>query len=1005
MMRWINRSIYVYALLALVMSPAGNCGPVNTWEGTITLPTYPWQPDDINPRYFALEDHENSIIYPYTMQDNLSSVKEDREYKAIFLENEYLKVICLPELGGRIFSVRDKTTNEEMFHRNDVVKPGLIAMRGAWITGGIEWNTGPHGHTVTAVSPVNVTVVESPDGSASLVITDTEMIFRTRWQVVVTLHPGKAFLDEKVSMFNPTDGVHPYYFWNCTAFVCTPKTRYIYPMTLGCDHAGTSFFSWPIDKGVDITWLRNYKTPTSVFAYECDFDFFGAYDAGLDRGIVQYANHNILTGKKAWTWGQSEDGLIRQRNLHEGNEQYIEVQSGPLRTQADYGLLHPREEVAWQEWWYPIHGFGDGFEYATRDAAVQRNVKNGQVEFRILATGRFPDARCRFMQNGIVLDEKMVDLSPNSPIVFSLKCDTEKPVDVQIVDYEGVTLANYLSPLQIRNVKPPEPDWLSTKQTGGLTAEETYYKGLLFDKQTNRPEARKWYEKALSLDPQHMASLKALAVLDLEAGLSDDAIQRLQSVMARNADDGMAAYYLGASYFQKGDFQSALIWGYKAVRTLDHISLGYDLVGRSLMCLGKFTEALEAFEKSVYNNPEDPRAKAHLLITYYKVGDTKKTQELIQDMNDCDPTDIVPYAVDTFLNPWKTKHFVQTIQNLAGETDFEIEEACLVFSECGLIEEAYTVFAAFYASDCSIDTKSPMPFYYLACWADRIGKTEKVAQFLNTAQKASTDYVFPSRLETIDVLQFAIQSPASSESGVAKAYLYLGNLYGGLGRMQEAKDHWESAVKRDKSLSVGWRNLGLLAWKQNKNLFQAEINYRAAVKARPDDQTSVRDLAQILIEDNRRSEAINLLEKIGKMKNLRGDIVEILAQAYVDEKDYDNALSLLNQSFFSNWENRTFSRTVFVTAHMERGKKRMNEGKYEGALDDFAASLTYPEYLGVGRPADAEEAEMLYWKGKALAALGRRSESKEVWRQAAQSREGSGTQNKYRRMSEDELKK
>ena len=161
----------------------------------LRLPTYPWQ-DDRNP---VFTEYEGRIYYPYTRQDHILKTKADKPYRAIVLENEYLKVTCLPELGGRIYSVLDKTTGDEMFHKNDEIKPALIAMRGAWISGGIEWNVGPHGHTVTVVSPVHATVVENEDGSATLVVGNTEKMFRTRWTVRLTLHPGKAYLDETIT--------------------------------------------------------------------------------------------------------------------------------------------------------------------------------------------------------------------------------------------------------------------------------------------------------------------------------------------------------------------------------------------------------------------------------------------------------------------------------------------------------------------------------------------------------------------------------------------------------------------------------------------------------------------------------------------------------------------------------------------------------------------------------------------------------------------------------------
>ena len=193
---------------------------VKTWAGQVVIPTYPLHPDDVNPRFFELE---GTLIYPYTMQDHLSRTKVDQSYRALFLENEYFRAMCIPALGGRILSVYDKTRDREMFYRNSVIKPGLIALRGAWFSGGIEWNRGPQSHTVTSYSPVDVVTVEHPDGSASFIIGYTEMNFRTGWEVRFTLRPGRAYLEERIVIFNPTDGFHSYYFWNNTAFRTHPR--------------------------------------------------------------------------------------------------------------------------------------------------------------------------------------------------------------------------------------------------------------------------------------------------------------------------------------------------------------------------------------------------------------------------------------------------------------------------------------------------------------------------------------------------------------------------------------------------------------------------------------------------------------------------------------------------------------------------------------------------------------------------------------------------------------
>jgi tetratricopeptide (TPR) repeat protein len=976
----MRRKLFVLCLAILILGSFSsfNWAATKAWEGTITIPTYPWQ-EDINPKFFALE---NSIIYPYTMQDMLSTEKEDRVYKAIFLENEYLKVTCLPELAGRIYSVLDKTTGEEMFHTNRVVKPGMIAMRGAWISGGIEWNTGPHGHSVTIVTPVNATTRRNKDGSVTLVISNTEKIFRTRWEVFLTLHPGKAYLDEEISMYNPTDFIHPYYFWNCTAFYCLPGTRFIYPMTLGTDHNGTSFYSWPIHEGKDLTWLKNYDRPSSVFAYDCAFDFFGAYDVDLDRGIVQFANHNEVIGKKAWTWGQSGDGIVSQRNLHDGDEQYIEVQSGPLLTQADYGLLKPHEIVQWREWWYPVHGLQDGFEYATRDVAIQRLERDGKLEYRLIATGDFRNAHIEFQQDEKTIYKQESNLSPSDSVIIKTDLDPDECIDIIITDKKDQILASYRSPLPIPERTAPEKDWKSTKPEAELSAEELYLKALLYDKQTNRAAARQWYQKALDIDPAHVESLKGLAVLDMEAGLFDDAIKCLQTAIERNADDGMAWFYLAFSLFKTNEIDEALSCAYQAAKSFSSESLGYDLVGRIYMRNGQYSDAVSAFEKSLLKDSIDKRTLNHLLIANFAAGNKKITHKQAKTFSLSSPTDLVPQAVLALLNKKDQKNLQQCLEQVAGEKEFEIIEASLVFSELGLYKEAYQVLQSFNADQ---SFQSPVPYYYLALWSDLGGLDDETDNNIRLAETTISEDVFPSRLEAIEAIEFVIKQSATIGIKPANSYLNLGNLYGGLGRIDDAVDMWEKAVSLNSSLNVAWRNLGLAAWKKDKDLTAAADYYRKAIKSRRDDQSLYRDLASILISDQKRPEAIALIENMSQ-KNLRSDIIEILAQTYVDQKNYTKAIELLDNSFFSNWENRTMSRNVFVRAHIERGKQYLEQKQLQAALDDFSMALIYPTQLGVGKPINPSEAEQLFWKGKTLQAMGKTDLAKRCWMIGQQSR-------------------
>jgi tetratricopeptide (TPR) repeat protein len=1067
MKKALTQVVVVLAVFgAWVVAPLHASAEVRAWEGTITIPTYPWE-EDVNPKFWALEGGSKlsttirgAIYYPYVAQDHLSRTKVDRTYKALFLENEYLKVTCLPALGGRLHSVLDKTQNKEMFHLSRVIKPGMIAMRGAWISGGVEWNTGPHGHTITAVSPVNALAGKDNDGSAYLEISNTEQIFRTRWTVRVTLHPGKKYLDERIRIANPTDGMHPYYFWNCTAFPNLPGTRFIYPMTLGTDHNAREFFRWPVDKGRDLTWLKNYETYASVFSVNCTYDFFGAYDVNLDRGIVQVANHNELGGKKAWTWGEWEFGKVAQKNLTDEDGPYIEVQSGPLPTQSDYGMLGPHEEVSWQEYWYPVHGLGDGFEYANKDVAVQRAVRNGRLELRILATAP-STAICQLSRGGQELLRKLINLSPETPATVVLAQEPEKPVDVRIesvVDMFDV-LAQFTTPLPIPKVEPPDLAKFKEKPDNQMTVEESYFKGRKLDRETNRRGAREYYEKALGRDPHHVASLRSLAVLDFEAGLYKNAIARLDKALDRDSDDGLSWYYRGVCHLRlaastplppepakakekpddqmeelylyrdrkrgreaslRGNLREAQRCGYRAVRCPGTVSLGYGLIARAAKRMADDDVAEDALKKSIplwARNQREQDTLLEALIGHYPGKHIPATATMKAELHPY-PTSIVPRAYYGFESPASLAKFSHEVRAFLGDCDFELLETSLLFAEMGFFDEAGRIAQAACDERLPPDQRSFMPLYYLAWYAWQSGDPAAARKWLQQAAVTHKDRVFASRPEEVEILQFAIQE----NPGDAQAHLQLGCLLANLGRVDEAVPEWKKAAelyeegrgKRGEGRgekgegrraigSISWRNLGLAAAAKN-DAAGAEGCYRKAMAARPSDQTLFRDLAEILIAQGKRPDAIRLLETMPMAGMRRAEIIVMLAQAYVDEKRWDDCVKHLESTpYFVNWEGQDVTWRLFNRAHIERGRQRLDKGDAKAALTDFEAALTYPANLNVGRSNKPEEAPAQYWRGKALATLGRTADARTAWQTGAAGADVAGAQNEYRQKCREAL--
>lgn len=970
--------------------------PVEAWEGTIDLPTYDWE-DDPYPRFWALQD---KIIYPYPMQDVISTTKENRKYKALFLENEYLKVVCLPELGGRLFSVLNKVTGEEMFHRNDVVKPGLIGMRGAWISGGVEWNTGPHGHTVTAISPVNALVRKNPDGSATLFVSNTEQIFRTRWRVDVTLYPDRSYLHEEVSIFNPRDEIHPYYFWNCTAFPCGKGTRFIFPMTLGCDHDGREFFKWPMHEGKDISWLKNYDRPTSVFAWECDQDFFGCYDVDLDKGLVQVADHRVLKGKKAWTWGQSDDGRVSQNALTDEDGPYIEVQSGPLLTQADYGELFPRQEVAWEEWWYPVFGFNEGFDYANREVVVEvaAGKESGLIEhLNLLSTVERPDSKVILRDASGDQQTFTVQLSPRGAAAVKIESPSMKAAKVTLLDSDGVMLAEFDYPANLAVHEPPVLP--QEKAEEEMTAEELFAKALEKDRETSRGTARELYEKALEKDPGHVEAAFRLGVSELESGLFEKATERFKSVQQADPDHPWAAYFLGSALFQVGQFSEVLPLADRTIELHPDSSVGYDLKGRALMRLGRREQVIPLFETAVENNHRDQRAADHLVMALFGAGRNEEAFSLARERMFEDPTNLIPRVILNFNDPQQPRNFFQETYRFLGEHAFEYIEVQEVFRSLGMPKVAFL-----FANPLMVDPfggaleYSPLQHFHSALIVLEMQQVQAAAGLIRRLGEWDAEGVFPSRLESIAALN-SVWTLLKDDGRIA---LLMGNILADKGRLKEASDQWTEAVRLSPTLAQGHRNLGLYHWKETKDLERAEAFYRRAIALEPKDQTLHAELAEILAD--RPADVVALISSIGLDRIKRNDLRESLAKAFNDLGEYTKTVDFLNSQVFSNWESRQTSRNLWVQALIARGKTSLEADRAEAALADFETALTYPEHLGVGRPAEPTEAEAQYWRGKALQKLERLDEAKEAWMLGAEGVEGSGAQSEFREKCTAELK-
>jgi tetratricopeptide (TPR) repeat protein len=952
---------------------------VRASRGEITLPTYPWWPAVKHP-YFRGTDKVN--IYPYPMLDFLSREKTSRTYRTVVLENEYLRLTFLPDLGGKVHEVIDKTTGQPMFYVNQVIKPGLIGQCGAWVSGGIEWNTGPQGHTVGCMQPVPVEILpRTADGSQSVAIGETERIYGTKWTVVVTLRPGRSFIEERIRIYNPTDHIRPYYFWNCTAVPNTPGFRFIYPMTLGSDHDGTKFFQWPFHEGKDLTRGTNYQDASSIFAYGCDQDFFGSYHHDLQRGVVAYANRHQLPGKKAWTWGWGSYGRMHQMDLTDDDGPYNEVQTGPLLTQADVGKLDPHEVVSWQEWWYPVHNL-DGFTFANRDLAVNATEENGRLRLRMMGSGQWKSVKVTVRQKRRELGQARTSISPRQTAEVAFDLGTAATPCRVSVRTGATVLAEFDVPLTLPRRQPPEP-----RATGHSPSERVRlgWQHYLF---ARFPEAEAAFRQALQQDDRSAEAQAGLALLSLDRD-PRAALDHAQAALDRDPDFGLARYLFAAAALRHGADSFALDGAWQASLDPRTAVAGRALAARILIRRGDLQAAAAALgEEGPWQI--DLAARNLRAFASLELNDRAKAMALARQNLEVDPLDTFARSI---LWQARAEDRWLTLPRLLRDDPRQVLELVVAYDRLERPNTSLRILQECYVTQVPPEDRDPILSYWFAYLTATTGQPgasrEHIAELLRVAQSAPADAVFPHHPETHKPLAWA----QANHTADGKAALYLGHLDFAHGRHAEGRGMWQRAASTGAAAAIAWRALGMASLTLDQDAETAAQWLTQAHHADPADAIVARDLARALLAladgapsaEQRRELTLQVRDVLtAAFANGRGrsDFVALLARAQNRLGAYADTARLLDSVRITIWEGAREAHDLFVEAHVMLGEAEFAAGRPAEALRHFDRALEYPENLATGRMENTREAHIHYARGQALSRLGRLPEAITAWRQA-----------------------
>jgi tetratricopeptide (TPR) repeat protein len=985
-------------LVALpVLAPAGE--PVaRAWEERLVLPTYPVGPAERSPMFYAGREYQGAKgpVYPYPLLDVLLDRREDRAYRALWLENEYVRVSVLPEIGGRVFTAQDKTNGYDFFYRQRVIKPALIGMLGAWISGGIEWNVFHH-HRATTFMPVQSAIVENADGSRTVWVGETEWRQRMRWVVGLTVRPGRSGVEAVVRMTNRTPLAHSMLYFSNPAVHANESYQVIFPPDVdwATFHAKNDFSPWPLARGrfvghefpagTDLSWWKSHPWPISFFVYRSGLDFLGGYDHGRQAGVAHVAERDTMPGKKFWTWGNGPDGRMWDRILTDEDGPYIELMTGGYSdNQPDYSWIQPGESREVVHYWYPVRELG-GIKAANREGALDLEVKNGRARLAANTTTARPGARVTLSSGERVLFETTATIAPDAPFVREAALPAgvrEEGLRLRVIDANGRELVAYESrprpstPEPARYAPPPLPAKVKT-------VEELFLAGQRLE-QFHNPylDAEPYYREALRRDPGDARTNTALGVLACRRGRFDEAVKRLTAAVDRlganhtRTRSGEAQYALGLALAARGDSDSAR--GAFA-------AAGWDLAFAAPAALeearleaarGRTVRALELLDRSLSANPRSTSAlalSAALLRSAGRSGEALARASAALAVDPLDPLAARERRLAREAGARGTADAAADAAEAAGlrslDEDAYALEAAHDYARAGLVADAMAVLAARLPEAAS--KADPIVAYTLGWLHETRGEPDVAASWYRRGRELAPDYCFPFRIETIRVLERA----AAAFPQDARAPYYLGNLLYDL-QPERAIAEWERARALDPGFARVHRNLAFAYARARGNLAAAVASQEKAVALEKREPRLYYELDQYLAWTEaplaaRLARLAESPETVASREITAGRLARVQVLLGRD----DDALETLRRTRFHVWEGESGIHSAYVAARLERGRRLLAKGDAAGALEEFRGTVEIPHNIEVGHGVGGHLAAVHHHAGLALEKLGRKEDA------------------------------
>ncbi len=973
---------------------------VQAGEGTLTLPTYALRAENRNPVFRS--QYGVAHIYPYTLLDDIDDESTQKTYHTLILENRYLRVTLITDLGGRIYSVFDKISEREVFYKNSVVRFAPLAIRGAFFSGGVEFSF-PVAHAPTTCDKVNWNLRKNADGSSSASIGGLEHLSGLRWMITITLFPDRCALAQDVFLYNPGSIPGRYHYWTNASLDADDGTEFIYPLRRARSYEFSGSASWPFarldliqnDPGlpgmegvpmwpagrllapVNFRWQRNMLAQVSIFGRNVTWNYFGAWQHKANHGYAHVAKSQDVSGMKLWSWGNTPVGVVNQSALTDDGSQYAETQCGAMETQLDFAFLQPGQARTWREWWIPLRKIG-GLTCAseTLGAKLQLSPVSGSKAIRLriglCPAKRYEGATVILMLPQRVLLKERCSFSPEEPWMHEADVDAaeigNKPVTLIVEDAHGHVLLE-----NAQDREPAEVEPLDGGQSARPSAvEELFALGQKHENFDNREQAKSAYRQTLRAAEYHAEAHLRLGILLLRSAQFKEADVHFSRAEQLGIAEG--SYYRGlvALYEDRLDGAEEC---FNAARKSISLSAAAVLgLGKVALHKKEWEQAIQCFSEAA-GHPGGRLASSTLMaIALRRGGRRDDAYAELQRIIAQDPLNhaaLYEMASGEYVESLGARLDLSRI--LSDDRQYFIDLACY-YAEAGLLADALNVLTMAWK-----ECEKPMTAYMAGLLSHKLDDISASRAWLEKARAVSPDYGFPSRPQEVLALKFALQMDPRD----ALAKYLLGNFLYARERNDEAMQLWTEALEGMSNYDVLHRNLGLAVWERNNNAAEAIKRFEEALAINPRNQDLYLHLDELYKLQKMTDKREQLLERIEALPGVREDVHKHRIAMMVELGHYQEAIELLTTETFVPLEMDQSFHDVYVQALTKRAEASLDASRIDDAIHDYLRMLEYPANLGVGAPTTRAQAQIYYQLGLACERMGRYQDALAAWREAA----------------------